>query len=132
MSDDFQTFEEFWPYYVGEHLKPLTRRMHFAGTAAMFACVTAFVATRRPRWLLAAAVAGYGPAWTSHFFIEGNRPATFRHPLWSLLADFRMFGRMVAGTMDAEVERVRAARKADARVDGSVAAREDRDVRAMN
>lgn len=104
MSDDFRSFEEFWPYYAREHSKPLTRWMHFVGTAGVVGCVGAFAVTRKPRWLGAALLSGYGAAWLSHFFVEGNKPATFKHPLWSLIADFKMFGLMCVGKMDAEVE----------------------------
>lgn len=101
----FESFEEFWPFYVREHSKKLTRQLHFAGTTAALACVAGAMYTRH-KWLLAVApVAGYGPAWFSHFFIEKNRPATFKHPLWSLKADFVMWAKMLDGTMDAEVER---------------------------
>jgi len=34
MSEDFKNFAEFWPYYLGEHAKPTTRALHFAGTGA--------------------------------------------------------------------------------------------------
>lgn len=107
MSDsDFKTFEEFWPYYVKEHSKPATRIMHFVGTTAAMACFASGVLTKR-RWLLAVApVVGYGPAWISHFFIEKNKPATFKYPLWSLRADFRMWGKMARFQMSDEVERV--------------------------
>ena len=64
--------------------------------------------TRRLRWLALGAVAGYGPAWFSHFFIERNMPATFKYPVWSFLADMKMFELMSRGLMDAEVARAMA------------------------
>lgn len=106
-----ESFEEFWPYYVGEHAKKSTRSLHFAGTTAALGCV-AWGLLLRKKWLLALApVAGYGPAWISHFFIEKNRPATFKYPTWSLYADLVMWSKMIQGTMDAEVERVVADRE---------------------
>lgn len=105
---EFSSFEEFWTFYVKEHSKKSTRRVHFAGTSLAIACLAGGLLTKR-RWLLAMApVAGYGAAWVSHFFIEGNKPATFKHPLWSLQGDFVMWWKMIRGEMDAEVERVMA------------------------
>ncbi len=110
--DDPRTFSQFWPGYVRAHASPLNRKLHFVGTTAALACVAAAAVTRK-RWLLALApVVGYGPAWFGHFVVEGNRPATFGHPLWSLAADFVMWGKTLAGTMDAEVERCVGARDA--------------------
>ncbi|MFO0556170.1 MAG: DUF962 domain-containing protein [Polyangiaceae bacterium] len=110
MSERISTFEEFWPFYVREHSKKSTRTLHFVGTTAAVAVLGYAAAKKRPELVPLALVAGYGPAWFSHFFIEGNRPATFKYPLWSLLADFRMWGKMLNGSMDAEVERVMAKR----------------------
>jgi hypothetical protein len=105
-SARYQSFEEFWPFYVKEHSKKSTRVLHFLGTTAAMACVAGGLLTKR-RWLLAVApFAGYGPAWISHFFIENNRPATFTYPLWSLKADLVMWGKMATGKMDEEVARV--------------------------
>jgi hypothetical protein len=107
MADqDFRTFEEFWPFYVKEHQKKATRILHFIGTTGAMACVAGGILTKR-RWLLAVApVVGYGPAWISHFFVEGNMPASFKHPLWSLRADLVMWSKMVRFKMDDEVEHV--------------------------
>ncbi|MDP3275958.1 MAG: DUF962 domain-containing protein [Deltaproteobacteria bacterium] len=106
MTERYETFEAFWPYYVREHSKKLTRWMHFVGTSMALGCVTALVVTRKAKWLPLALVAGYGPAWASHFFVEHNRPATFTYPTWSLQADLKMFELMLQGRMDDEVARV--------------------------
>jgi hypothetical protein len=101
----YGSFEEFWPFYVREHANRLNRRLHFAGTSAAVACAALGLLTKR-KWLLALApVAGYGPAWIGHFFVEKNRPATFEYPLWSLRADFVMWWKIATDTMDEEVER---------------------------
>jgi hypothetical protein len=118
MSDvpHFETFEEFWPYYVREHSKKTTRVLHFTGTSLAFATIAYAAIKRRPRLLLLAPVLGYGLSWIGHFFVEQNRPATFTYPLWSLRGDFRMLAKMIVGTMDDEVERVmREARQGNGR-----------------
>lgn len=100
------TFEEFWPFYVKEHQKQATRILHFLGTTGAMACLAGGLFTKR-RWLLALApFVGYGPAWISHFFVEGNRPASFKYPLWSIRADLIMWSKMVRFQMSDEVERV--------------------------
>jgi hypothetical protein len=109
MAQRFDTFEDFWPYYVRAHSKKSTRLLHLLGTSAAVTSAATGLVTGRLAYLLAAPVIGYAPAWFAHFVFEGNVPATFGHPLWSLKADFVMMSKMVCGTMDAEVERVMAA-----------------------
>ena len=105
MADDLKTFEDFWPHYVRAHSSKGNRRLHFAGTSAGLVVAAAGLLLRRPRYLLLAPVIGYGCAWIGHFFVEGNVPATFGHPLWSLKADFVMWKKILDGTMDAEVDK---------------------------
>jgi hypothetical protein len=106
MEQRIASFEEFWPFYVKAHASKWNRRLHFAGTTAAMAVVGVSAITLRPSLLLLAPVVGYGPAWFGHFVIEGNKPATFGYPTWSLKADLVMWSKMLAGTMDAEVARV--------------------------
>lgn len=100
------SYEEFWPYYVSQHMVPITRRLHVVGTTLVLAALAAALAVD-PLWLLAAPLAGYGFAWAGHFFFEHNRPATFTYPVWSLRADFRMFRLTLLGRMGRELERAR-------------------------
>ena len=106
VEQEIESFEEFWPFYVGEHSKPATRAMHFIGTAAGLTCLVVLAANQKWRWLPLALIPGYTAAWIGHFFIEKNRPATFTYPLWSFIADHKMFGLMLLGKMDEEVERI--------------------------
>jgi hypothetical protein len=83
METLLRSFEEFWPCYVGQHMQPENRALHFVGTTLALSALAGAVKLASPVWLLAVPVAGYGPAWVGHFFFEKNRPATFRYPLWS-------------------------------------------------
>jgi hypothetical protein len=103
--NEFTSFEDFFPYYVAEHSKAATRWMHFAGTHLGVALGTTGIARRRWGMVAAAPAVAYGMAWFSHFVIEGNRPATFGHPAWSLRGDGKMLGMMWTGR-DAELQRI--------------------------
>ncbi len=104
---EMKSFSEFWPHYVMEHSKPATRALHVVGTTAGVACAVALLARGKWRWLPLAFVPGYGAAWAGHFFVEHNRPATFKHPLWSLIGDYKMVALMLAGKMEEEVEKIK-------------------------
>lgn len=97
MSERFQNFRDFYPYYLSEHRNPMCRRLHFAGTALVLVTLFAAVSSGGWLWLLGLPVFGYGFAWAGHYFFEKNRPATFRYPLFSLLGDFVMFRDMLLG-----------------------------------
>jgi len=101
----FRTLDEFWPYYVREHRKPLTRQLHFIGNTNLIFWLF-WALSRRSIWLvIGGIVSSYMFAWTGHFVVERNIPATFRYPALSALADMKMYGLMLRGEMDAEVEK---------------------------
>lgn len=89
--DRYHRFADFYPFYLSEHRTAACRRLHFAGTALVIGLVVSALVSQR-WWLLALVpLVGYGFAWLGHFAFEHNKPATFRHPWYSLLADFVMF-----------------------------------------
>jgi hypothetical protein len=93
----FSSFKEFYPFYLSEHANTTCRRLHFAGSLCALAILVAALVAGRPLWLLAMPVAGYGFAWIGHFGFEKNKPASFRHPLYSFMGDWVMFGQLLTG-----------------------------------
>jgi hypothetical protein len=105
VAEPIRSFAEFWLYYLREHSRPGTRTLHLVGTS--LAICLALAAVYTGRWLLfvAALVSGYAFAWVGHFFVEHNRPATFRYPLWSFAADFKMWWAALTGRLPGELKR---------------------------
>jgi hypothetical protein len=91
---------------VTEHSQPATRMLHLLGTAIGIGLAVLLIASGRWWLFFLGLIPGYGAAWIGHFFIEKNRPATFHHPLWSFMGDYKMIWLMLTGRMDAEVARI--------------------------
>jgi hypothetical protein len=94
----FESFEAFYPYYLGEHSHPDNRRLHVIGMGLAMLCLSQVVlwgVWGGLKYLVLAAIFGYGFAWAGHYFIEKNKPATFTYPAWSLMGDFKMFWEVV-------------------------------------
>ena len=93
----FDRFADFYTYYLQEHRDSTCRRLHFVGTSLVILILA--TALLSASWLLLCVLplAGYTFAWVGHFFFEKNRPATFKHPLYSLLGDFVMYRDMLTG-----------------------------------
>lgn len=99
-------FTSFWPYYVAAHRQRGCRALHYVGTTLATALLVWAAVTLQPLFVVAALVVGYGFAWVGHFAVEGNRPATFGHPFYSLVADYKMLAFALAGRMSDEVKRL--------------------------
>jgi hypothetical protein len=93
----FNSFREFYPFYLQEHSNITCRRLHFVGTSLVIALIVTVVVTGQWALLWALPIVGYGFAWVGHFFYEHNRPATFKHPLYSLAGDFVMYRDILIG-----------------------------------
>lgn len=93
----FRNFADFYPYYLEEHSDVNCRRLHFVGSLLVILVTLYAIATAKFLYLLLLPVIGYGFAWVGHYGFEKNRPATFKHPLYSLMGDWVMFRDMLVG-----------------------------------
>ena len=87
----FKNFAEFYPHYLNEHRDRTCRRLHFVGTSLGLVCFVMLVTTWRPQYLLYGLLCGYLFAWIGHVAFEKNRPATFKHPIYSFVGDWAMY-----------------------------------------
>lgn len=99
MADStFESFKEFYPFYLSEHKNKTSRILHFIGTFLVLGLlVFLLVSQKEARFWIALPLTGYGFAWVGHAFFEKNKPATFKHPLWSLRGDFTLFFDILRG-----------------------------------
>ena len=98
-SERFNSFAEFYPYYLEQHRNPTCRRLHYAGSLLVLVVLGYALLSGQWLWLLALPVIGYGFAWVGHFAFERNRPATFQYPLYSLMGDWVMLKDMLTGRL---------------------------------
>ncbi|WP_281648848.1 DUF962 domain-containing protein [Parendozoicomonas sp. Alg238-R29] len=95
MSEDtaektFNSFAEFYPYYLEEHSNPVCRALHYVGSLLVLSLLGYSIATSQYQLLWFLPVVGYGFAWVGHFVFEKNKPATFKYPLYSFISDWVM------------------------------------------
>ena len=93
----FNSFKEFYPYYLSEHSNKICRLCHFLGTTLLFVLIGYSVYSTQFKLLWFLPVVGYGFAWIGHFVFEKNRPATFKFPFYSLAGDFVMYKDILIG-----------------------------------
>ncbi|TPH14044.1 DUF962 domain-containing protein [Litorilituus lipolyticus] len=99
MSKQYQSFSEFYPFYLSQHQNLTCRRLHFIGSflIILLAAYALFTYSYALLWLMP--VIGYGFAWLGHFIFEKNKPATFTYPLYSLMGDWVMFKDILTGKL---------------------------------
>ena len=99
-----ETYKEFWIFYLNENSNPATRKMHVFGTILGLIILGCAIFYHSWNLVLLALVVGYGFAWVSHFFIEKNRPATFKYPWKSFWADMKLLVMTITGEIEEEIE----------------------------
>ena len=97
MDERYKTFDDFYPFYLNEHRNGTCRTLHFMGSFCVLTVLAAALVMGRWQLFILMPVAGYGFAWVGHFFFEKNRPATFKYPLYSLVADWVMMKDILLG-----------------------------------
>jgi hypothetical protein len=95
----FNSFADFYPYYLSEHQNLTCRRLHFVGSSLILILLAYTLMTEQWMLLWLLPVLGYGFAWAGHFFFENNKPATFKYPFYSLLGDWVMFKDTLLGNI---------------------------------
>jgi len=95
----FRSYQEFFEFYLREHGDRGNRWMHAIGMLLGMALAVAAFVLHHPWYALLWIPVGYGFSFAGHFLIEKNKPATFGHPFWSFISDFRMLGLMLTGRL---------------------------------
>lgn len=104
-----KTFKEFWSMYVLAHQDAKNRALHFLATLLTFVFVGVFAVTHNFIFLALIPVVSYGLAWMGHFLHERNKPLTWKYPIFSLVADYKMFFMILLGKIDREIEKAKTA-----------------------
>ena len=97
MEKRYTNFKDFYPYYLSEHSHKTTKLLHFIGTSISLYFLFNFFRTFDFVYIILSLLSGYGFAWVSHFFIEKNKPATFKYPFYSFIGDHLMFIEIIMG-----------------------------------
>ena len=81
---EFASFEEFYPLFLKNHSKPLTKLVHLIGTTLGMLIMLLFwiqlyedMASANFKLIGLAFFVGYAFAYFSHFFIEKNLPTSW-------------------------------------------------------
>ncbi|KRX09895.1 hypothetical protein PPERSA_05287 [Pseudocohnilembus persalinus] len=97
----FESFKDFYPFYLSQHSNLINRRLHAFGTfLALLTIIIQIITFDFSRWYMPL-ICGYGFAWVGHFFFEQNKPATFQHPFYSFMGDFVMMKDILTGKLKA-------------------------------
>ena len=89
-TQGFESFSEFYPFYLSQHSSRINRKFHLTGTILFLINFFYQIFFGEAFFLLLCLPLGYGPAWIGHFVFEKNKPATFKYPVNSFMGDLAM------------------------------------------
>jgi hypothetical protein len=94
----FNSFKEFYPFYLSQHQNSICRKLHFIGLLLGIAWLfIVFAAKLNPWFILISLAFGYGFGFIGHFIFEKNKPATFKNPFYSFAGDIKMMIDLLTG-----------------------------------
>ena len=93
----FNSFKEFYPFYLSEHSKKSTKILHVIGSMLVICILLYSINNQDWSKLYYLPITGYGFAWIGHFFFEKNKPATFKYPIYSFIGDWVMLKDIIIG-----------------------------------
>ena len=86
----FTSFKDFYPYYLSEHKSTINKLLLATGTVTGICFLSYTIYTEQYRLSPLSLLFGYTFAWIGHFVFEKNKPATFKHPIYSFIGDWVM------------------------------------------
>ena len=97
MSENKQTIQEYYQYYLMVHQHPTCRLLHFIGQCFTILSVVGII--NYGLWYLIPIVPFviYPFAWSGHYFFEKNKPAAFSDPVKAKISDWIMFKDILLG-----------------------------------
>mmetsp|Transcript_33713 Transcript_33713/g.35006 ORF Transcript_33713/g.35006 Transcript_33713/m.35006 type:complete len:116 (+) Transcript_33713:14-361(+) len=98
-TQDFQSFSEFYPFYLSEHRSYVNRCLHVMSTHLYLSFLLYQLFFGNAIYILYCPLIAYGPAWIGHYFYEQNKPATLTYPRWSFIGDHVMVKDILLGRL---------------------------------
>lgn len=97
------TFKEYYENYLTLHQNKWNRRLHVLGQILTIIYVASILYLSYKVYVLFLGLLVFAPfvvypfAWSGHFFIEKNKPAAFKNPIWAKASDWVMLKDILIG-----------------------------------
>jgi hypothetical protein len=106
MQPNVPTFEEYWARFVRAHLRRATRRVQFVAVSLGMASAFAGLVWKRGVLVVLAPAVAWVPTWLAQRAFEDGATRPPLDAAFEAAANLKMWKMTLAGTMDAEVERL--------------------------